>query len=152
MDWGVKIMVTLHDLCDCSTTIRSLPDTIISTSWPTPVIKRLQSFYDTMLSPMLNCRMGSGWTMKKFGVHMGFQSYWKSRDYWEFFEKKERTPFMGAEFPFSSDAGFIFWIQISLGKLFSLINSWALENEWNRVKSDDAKFFESTRNTDGTIW
>ena len=46
-------------------TIQSLPETINSPSWPSQVIKRLQSFDDTMLSPMLNCRMGSRWTMKK---------------------------------------------------------------------------------------
>ena len=47
-------------------TIRSLPKTIISPSWPSQVIKRLQPFDDTMLSPMLNCRMGSGSTMKNW--------------------------------------------------------------------------------------
>ena len=136
MEWGVKIMVTLHNLCHCSIKnpklVRNDHFTLMTISGhkTTSVFRRYNVVTDAEL------QNGKWMNDEKIGVHMGFQSYWKSRDYWEFFEKKERTPFMGADFLFSSDAGFIFWIQISLGKLFSLINSWAYSGGLSHSKQD----------------
>ena len=43
-------------------------------------------------------------SFRDFGVHIGVQRCGKSRDFWRFFERKKRVPFMGSEFPLNSKA------------------------------------------------
>ena len=41
-------------------------------------------------------------SFRDFGVPIGVQRCGKSRDFWRFFKRKERAPFMGSEFLFNS--------------------------------------------------
>ena len=41
-------------------------------------------------------------SFRDFGVLIGVQRCGKSRDFWRFFDRKERVPFMGSEFTFNS--------------------------------------------------
>ena len=101
-------MVTLHDLCHCSINnlrfARNDHFTLMTISGrkTTSVFRQYYVFTDDELQDM------KWMNDEKIGVHTGVQRYGKSREYEGGGEKKERTPFMGSEFPFSSVAGFIF--------------------------------------------
>ena len=59
-------------------------------------------------------------SFRDFGVLIGVQRCGKSRDFLRLFERKERAPFMGSEFPFNSKV--VVLLKACLNSINSAIN------------------------------